>query len=535
MSTPHTVENEPALVLVVDDNATTRYLLGTYLRRGGHQVLEADTGAQALSVIATQPVDIVILDVHLPDTTGFEVCEQIKNDPETMRPVIHVSATAIGTTDRARGLNRGADAYLTEPVEPEELLATVAAILRSYRARAAAERMSRALRGLTETTVAMNSASSVEALAACIAHGAAEVLGLPVSATLALPDGQLHRVTTAPGGHPVHDLAPTQTAVPQPSGGDPIGIQPVRWALAANSAHRDPDNDDAPGTMVLARSRTSRAPVTIAVRIAALNVEQTQLLKQLAQAAALAADSLRLYLEEHSLALTLQRSFLPDIPTNHAGVQIAARYVPAARNSEIGGDFYEIIELDEDRLLIAIGDVAGHSVHAGTVMVELRHALRAFVLEPRSPSEMLDLLDRTLRTYHRYEYATLCLAILDIRNNHITVSNAGHIPPLLVGPGGAAQYLPVAGCMLGVGRPARPATTIPLPPAWALVLLTDGLIEEPGADLDEALDELRNTVSLELAPEQLCTVLLERFGRSRRDDIALLALRGGPNQPGLTG
>ena len=119
----------------------------------------------------------------------------------------------------------------------------------------------------------------------------------------------------------------------------------------------------------------------VAVREALARPDQVELLAQIGQAAMLAFDSLRLYTEEHNLALTLQRSFLPSRLPRRPGLEVAARYVPAADNAEIGGDFYELIELDDGRLLIAVGDVAGHSIHAATVMVELRHALRAYALK----------------------------------------------------------------------------------------------------------------------------------------------------------
>ena len=129
--------------------------------------------------------------------------------------------------------------------------------------------------------------------------------------------------------------------------------------------------------------------------------EQTTLLTQLGQAAALAADALRVYTEEHSLALTLQRSFLPERTPRIPGLEIAARYVPAAETAEIGGDFYDVIELGDGRLLIAIGDVAGHSIHAATIMVELRHALRAYAVEDHGPAEIVGLIERMLLRYHR--------------------------------------------------------------------------------------------------------------------------------------
>jgi serine phosphatase RsbU (regulator of sigma subunit) len=277
---------------------------------------------------------------------------------------------------------------------------------------------------------------------------------------------------------------------------------------------------------VLVSGRPGQPAPAVAIAAPPLTAEQTTLLVQLGQAAALAADALRLYTEEHSIALTLQRSFLPERTPRIPGLDIAARYVPAAETAEIGGDFYDVIELADGRLLVAIGDVAGHSIHAATVMVELRHALRAYAIEHGDPAELVTLLERMLMRYHRREFATLCVLLLDPSSDELRVVNAGHLPPLLVDDTGA-RYLDVYGRMLGLGG-TRPASSVHvLPATWSLVLVTDGLVELPGLDLDTAMEELRTAVRLDVEPEQLCVELLERF-RGRHDDIALLVLRKAP-------
>jgi len=104
-------------VLVVDDDEAKRYVLTAWLRRAGHTVIEAGTGREALE--RTGAVELVVLDVNLPDMSGYDVCRQIKGDPRTAAiPVVQVSATAVTVADRAAGLTQGADAYLTEPTEP---------------------------------------------------------------------------------------------------------------------------------------------------------------------------------------------------------------------------------------------------------------------------------------------------------------------------------------------------------------------------------------------------------------------------------
>lgn len=519
--------DEPAVILVVDDNTAGRYIACSWLRRHGHEVIEAGTGAEALAALARQSVDLVVLDVGLPDMSGFDVCERIKDDPTLALPVIHMSATAIRGVDRAQGLTRGADAYLVEPVEPDELVATVGAVLRYYRARAAAERLAAKLAGLTAATLAMYAATTFEGLAVAIAEGAAGIVDGAAVAMLTAPDGRLRRAFVDPTAAVPTTLTDAPVAVMGDLEGRAPGVRSgatfeVPWQLVAPHA-----SADTPALAALFGSR-SGSPLAIVVDVAEVN-DETDLLAQLGHAAVLASDSLRLHTEEHTLALTLQRSFLPTLPTGRPGMEIAVRYVPAAHNTEIGGDFYELVEFDSGRLLVAIGDVAGHSIHAATIMVELRHALRAYAVEGHAPTEILDRLETMLRQYHPREFATLALMLLDPDRNELTMANAGHLPPLLIDPAATgaerARYLNVEGPMLGLRRRRPPDTVLQLPASWSVVLITDGLVEHPGGDLDVALEELRSFSTVDMGAEQLCEKLLERFGRIGLDDIALLVLR----------
>lgn len=119
------------LILIVDDNAATRYAMRRVLDRHGYAVLEAATGAEGTALIKDSPVDAVILDVNLPDASGFDIVRGLRGNPETaLLPVIHVSAASIATGDLITGLDAGADAYLIHPVDPDVLVATLRTILR---------------------------------------------------------------------------------------------------------------------------------------------------------------------------------------------------------------------------------------------------------------------------------------------------------------------------------------------------------------------------------------------------------------------
>ncbi|MEH1975320.1 MAG: response regulator [Nostoc sp.] len=132
--------SEPQVtILHIDDNEANRYVVIRILQNAGFTVVEAATGAAGLEAVANFQPDLIILDVRLPDISGFEVCRQIKANPETaFIPVLHLSASFVQSQDKAEGLDGGADAYLAQPVEPIELLATVRSLLRIRRAEEAA-------------------------------------------------------------------------------------------------------------------------------------------------------------------------------------------------------------------------------------------------------------------------------------------------------------------------------------------------------------------------------------------------------------
>ncbi|MDZ8139320.1 MAG: response regulator [Nostoc sp. DedQUE04] len=132
--------SEPRVtILHVDDNEANRYVVTRILQNAGFSVVEAATGTTGLEAIVNFQPDLIILDVQLPDISGFEVCRQIKANPETaFIPVLHLSASFVQSQDKAEGLDSGADAYLVQPVEPIELLATLRSLLRIRRAEEAA-------------------------------------------------------------------------------------------------------------------------------------------------------------------------------------------------------------------------------------------------------------------------------------------------------------------------------------------------------------------------------------------------------------
>jgi serine phosphatase RsbU (regulator of sigma subunit) len=272
--------------------------------------------------------------------------------------------------------------------------------------------------------------------------------------------------------------------------------------------------------------KADRPPVALAVDQAGVpGEEDLQILRQLVQLVALAADALRSYAEEHTIALTLQRSLLPTTPPEIPGLDMAFRYIPASDQAEVGGDFYEALEFN-GQLVAAIGDVAGHSLHAATVMAELRHALRAFIAEGHGPGSILERLNNLLMLFLPDEIATVCLLRLDPATGRVELANAGHPPPLLV-RAGTVRPIEDRVALLGVPVPHLGETAFTLESGDTLVFVTDGLIERRGHSFDEGMAELCTAVAtVEPELDVFCDRLLSELdGRSRDDDVALLVLR----------
>ncbi|AVH98954.1 hypothetical protein GCM10010497_28610 [Streptomyces cinereoruber] len=531
----HPSDHSPARVLVVDDNPTNRYVLRTTLSRAGHTVVEAEDGTGALALLkdADALPEVAVVDVRLPDMTGFEVCERIKADPATAAlPVLHVSASAITVDDRTQGLNRGADAYLTEPIAPDELLATVTATLRYARARRRAERLADRLLHLNEATLLLYSADSAAGVARAAARGASIVLGAPAVAAIISPHGEPASAACAGTGgqaspDAVADVRLDARDLPPHHGlGDRTGTR-----LATVHARDWPGFPHGPVsrgrlTVAVARAKPGRQPVCLAVPAEAVATpDDEQLLAQLAQACALALEALRSYTEEHDLALTLQRSFLPETLPDSRLADLAVRYLPASDHAEIGGDFYEALPT-RGGLLLAVGDVAGHSLDAAMLMGQVRHALRAYAIEGHPPHGILGRLDHLLAAVGARLTLTLCIVFVDETTGLLHIANAGHLPPLLRTPDGSVRSLDEHGPLLGIGLPHPVSTEVAAPPGSILVMTTDGLVERRRENLEVSLERLESALGgLPADVERICDGLLEAFPPNGEDDIALMAVR----------
>ncbi|KOU67990.1 PAS/PAC sensor protein [Streptomyces sp. MMG1533] len=265
------------------------------------------------------------------------------------------------------------------------------------------------------------------------------------------------------------------------------------------------------------------------------------LAEELAGRAAVGIDNARRYTQEHTNALTLQRSLLPHGLPRQAAVEVAYRYLPAGSGVGVGGDWFDVVPLSGTRVALVVGDVVGHGLHASATMGRLRTAVRTLADVDLPPDELLTHLD-DLVTHLTYddesipeempsagEIGATCLyAVYDPVSRVCTLASAGHPPPAVLYPDGTVSVVRLSpGPLLGVGGLPFEATELELPEGSLLAFYTDGLIESRDHDIGLGLDRLCESLgspapSLEVTCDAVLKALLPE---SPDDDVALLLAR----------
>ncbi len=260
-------------------------------------------------------------------------------------------------------------------------------------------------------------------------------------------------------------------------------------------------------------------------------------LENLASLAGQAYDRVRLSELDREIAHVLQHSLLLDVLPETRDAELSARYVSSVAEMEVGGDWYDVIDLGAGRLGLAVGDVVGRGVRAATTMGQLRSALRALALAHDDPGVVLSHLDHFARVTAGAAMATVVYAVYDPTTAGLRYACAGHPPPLLAGPHGVRFLDEGRSVPVGAGIAAeRETATATLAGDDMLVLYTDGLIERRGEAIDIGLARLAATLEARLAADapkgpvasvdDLSADLLEELvGDSATDDVALLVVR----------
>ncbi|MER5635844.1 SpoIIE family protein phosphatase [Kitasatospora sp. NPDC002227] len=346
-----------------------------------------------------------------------------------------------------------------------------------------------------------------------VVGGAASVLGPEGTVTVAEAGGTLCYPRRSPHARA---LRTGRSVVPQP-GPDPL----LRSTLVVPLVARD---------QVLGLVQLSRA-----IGSEPFDARDVAIAEELVARAAVCVDNARLYRREHERALILQRSLLPPGNPAATGLEIARRYLPSNNNTEVGGDWFDVIPLPGSRTALVIGDVMGRGLRAAVAMGQLRTAVRTLAMLDLDPAEVLTALDEIARGLGgdtsspgedpELYLATCIYAVYDAVTQRCVFANAGHLPPALLTEGEPAQMLAVPpGLPLGVGGEPFEEVEVTLEDGAVLGLYTDGLVESRKHQLDEGLRAFRTALtggSKQL--EQLCDeVLDELIPHHGEDDIALL-------------
>jgi hypothetical protein len=241
----------------------------------------------------------------------------------------------------------------------------------------------------------------------------------------------------------------------------------------------------------------------------------------------LAEENRRLYSEQRSVSLTLQRSLLPKALPRIDGVEFAARYIPGESGIEVGGDWYSAIAIDDHRFAFVVGDVSGRGLAAATIMAGLRYTIRAYAAVGYSPARILEMAAKEISIGSDGHFATVLVGLVDNDRREIKLANAGHLPPLLLNEESEFVESP-AGLPLGIGAQAYETVTIPIAPNSTLIAFTDGLVERRNEALDAGMERLRKAASVE-APsvDDLLTRIVDDVFADQvsDDDTAILAIR----------
>ncbi len=253
--------------------------------------------------------------------------------------------------------------------------------------------------------------------------------------------------------------------------------------------------------------------------------------EDLAQRAAIAIDNAQLHSQVRTAALELQRAVLPDHLPRVAGWSTTVQYLPAGR-SEAGGDFYDVIYLDDGRVAFFVGDVMGRGVTAASVMAQMRSAIRTLIAVDPEPVPVMDGMDRVFDMLHFEQLVTMVYAVADPALDHLQVINAGHPPPVLIAADGQIELLEHPSTLiLGVGGGARAVRSAEFRPGDRLLLYTDGLVERRREDADTSMARLitaLKTTQADTADAWLSSIVEELRDPTRDDDVAALLVGRDP-------
>ncbi|HSE54224.1 MAG TPA: SpoIIE family protein phosphatase [Nocardioidaceae bacterium] len=504
-------------ILVIDDNADIRDYVASILAED-YQVDTAVDGADGLAKARESVPDLVLTDVMMPRMDGFELLSALQEDPLTLGiPVVMLSARA-GEEGMLQGLDAGADDYLVKPFTARELMARVRANLELDRARRVRRQLERS-RSLLDQAQRLTQVGSWEV---DLATGKLEVSDeyLRIAGrTRTEIEALVYPAAVDELVHPEDRRRVRELLT--------AGLDGSEIAYEARMVHPD-------GRSVL---------VSVHGEVILDDLGRPELLRGSVQditerraaeeALSLAAANAEAAAREHAIADQLQRSLLPQPTVELEHLEVATYYRAGVEGTQVGGDWYDVIELGAGRTALVVGDVMGRGVQAAAVMGQLRAAIRAYARLDLPPADLLEFLDGIVREFGQNQIVTCLYAVFDPADRMLRLANAGHLPPILVSPDRVSQILWGAqDPPLGAGPFALAQQDVELEAGSLAVLYTDGLVERRGEDLELGVHSLaRLTSEVEEAttgmPERLVQALLPD---GPDDDVAVLVARVDPTE-----
>jgi serine phosphatase RsbU (regulator of sigma subunit)/anti-sigma regulatory factor (Ser/Thr protein kinase) len=395
------------------------------------------------------------------------------------------------------------------------------------------------LRGLADAALAIAAARTLDELAEVVTINALQLVGVARAAasmrsadeptlvhnTIAHLDGPVRR-SERRGMPPLHEWAC--------EGGELVALSGRELEEHPFWSRVDPPDGTASWLAMPLADRSGRNIGLFHLsdkRDGAFSRSDEAILVQLAQIFSVAIANLRLYQHEHEIAQTLQRSLLPPSLPEIPGVALAARFRPAGAGDEVGGDFYDMFEMGQDRWGIAVGDICGKGAAAATVTALARYTLRATALHQRTPSRILRVLNEALlRHAPDQRFCTIAYAALEPAAGRLEFASGGHPPPLLLRDGDV-QALGSSGTILGImEEPPLLDNEVELMPGDTVVFYTDGVTDAhaPQRQISQeqlmaALAECKGQSPPEVA-SHIESLALGGIETPPRDDIAIVVV-----------
>lgn len=529
---PPTDANRGQRVLVIDDDPDSRFFARRWLGRAGFDVVEATSGESGLAAAAEQGPDVIVLDVHMPGIDGFEVARRLRADPVTVDiPIIHRSLSAVDHDAMADGYDAGAVAYLIEPVAEPVLVAAVTAAIRTRDQKRRLDlAMSQPGSGVFELNVAtgeMEWSSSLEQMmgfepgrfegtldAFLAVVDPADRNNVQQALTVALESGDVidfdYRARSRSGDliwveasgrvfRGASGRAAMVTGVARDVTDSELSRQrsalllEVATDVAASATVEETLKilDDALSLIGSSASlhKTKRRSELRVTPPESDDPDEAQFVRTLHRLGSTAIDRAMLFERERNAAGLLGQALMPHPSVDTTPFVVDTMYEPASAIERVGGDFFDVLRIG-DRVVVAVGDVAGHGIGAARDMAQLRGAVRTLAIDSGGdPARTLDRLAHlaTRGVMAEGNTATLLVAAIDPDGSG-SLASAGHPPPILVKAAESSmvsvQPRPLLGMTLDV---STPSSALHLAPGEELVFYTDGVVEQRSTPIDASI------------------------------------------------